>query len=78
MRYVMIGGGLATARATEAVRTSRFEGDVVLVGAERELPNDRPPLSSTWREWVNATPSSSTSPASIQTPESQSSWDMPR
>jgi 3-phenylpropionate/trans-cinnamate dioxygenase ferredoxin reductase subunit len=45
MRYVIVGGGLAAARAAEAMRKSGFEGEVVLVGAERELPYHRPPLS---------------------------------
>lgn len=45
MRYVIVGGGLAAARAAEAVRKSGFDGEVMLIGAERELPYDRPPLS---------------------------------
>lgn len=45
MPYMIVGGGLAATRAAEALRTSGFDGEVVLVGAERELPYDRPPLS---------------------------------
>jgi copper chaperone CopZ len=43
--YMIVGGGPVAARAAEAVRKAGFEGEVVLVGAERELPYDRPPLS---------------------------------
>jgi 3-phenylpropionate/trans-cinnamate dioxygenase ferredoxin reductase subunit len=45
MRHVIVGGGLAAVRAAEAMRESGFDGEVVLVGAERELPYHRPPLS---------------------------------
>lgn len=45
MRHVIVGGGVAAARAAEAMRKSGFDGEVVLVGAERELPYHRPPLS---------------------------------
>jgi hypothetical protein len=43
--YMIVGGGPVALRAAEAVRKAGFEGEVVLVGAERELPYDRPPLS---------------------------------
>ncbi len=36
---------LAGLRATETLRAEGFEGRIVLVGAERHLPYDRPPLS---------------------------------
>lgn len=45
MRHVIVGGGVAATRAAEAMRESGFEGEVVLVGAERALPYHRPPLS---------------------------------
>lgn len=45
MRYLIVGAGLAAARAAEAMRNSGFEGEVVLVGAERRLPYHWPPLS---------------------------------
>jgi 3-phenylpropionate/trans-cinnamate dioxygenase ferredoxin reductase subunit len=44
-RFVVVGGGLAGARAVETLRAEGFEGSLVLVGAERHLPYERPPLS---------------------------------
>lgn len=43
--FVIIGGGLAGAKAAEALRTKGFAGHVVLFGAEDRLPYERPPLS---------------------------------
>ncbi|GGI48011.1 3-phenylpropionate/trans-cinnamate dioxygenase ferredoxin reductase subunit [Agromyces flavus] len=42
---VIIGGGLAGARAAEGVREAGYEGPLVLVGAEAVPPYIRPPLS---------------------------------
>ncbi|WP_293786696.1 NAD(P)/FAD-dependent oxidoreductase [uncultured Aeromicrobium sp.] len=44
-RIVVVGGSLAAVHAIEALRDEAFDGEVVLVGAERHLPYDRPPLS---------------------------------
>jgi NADPH-dependent 2,4-dienoyl-CoA reductase/sulfur reductase-like enzyme len=43
--FVIVGGGLAGAKAVETLRTEGFDGRVVLVGAEPEHPYERPPLS---------------------------------
>jgi 3-phenylpropionate/trans-cinnamate dioxygenase ferredoxin reductase subunit len=43
--YVLIGGGLASARAAEAIRERDPGGRITLVAAERELPYNRPDLS---------------------------------
>ena len=43
--YVIVGASLAGAKAAEAMRDAGFDGSVVLVGDERELPYERPPLS---------------------------------
>ena len=43
--YVVVGGGLAGAKAVEAIREAGGEGRVVLVCGEAELPYERPPLS---------------------------------
>jgi 3-phenylpropionate/trans-cinnamate dioxygenase ferredoxin reductase subunit len=43
--FVIIGGGLAGAKAAEALRDNGFDGEVVLFGAEEHLPYERPPLS---------------------------------
>ena len=44
-RVVVVGGGLAGARACQELRAQGFAGDVVLLAAEPHLPYDRPPLS---------------------------------
>ncbi len=43
--YVVVGASLAGAKAAEALRAEGFEGRVVLIGSETELPYERPPLS---------------------------------
>lgn len=42
---MIVGAGLAGAKAAEALRTEGFDGRVVLIGEEAERPYDRPPLS---------------------------------
>ncbi len=42
---VIVGGGLAGTRAAETLREHGFEGAVLIVAQEDELPYDRPPLS---------------------------------
>jgi 3-phenylpropionate/trans-cinnamate dioxygenase ferredoxin reductase component len=44
-RVVIAGGGLAGARTAEALRARGYGGHLTVVGAERHLPYDRPPLS---------------------------------
>ena len=43
--FVIIGGGLAGAKAAEALRNNDFDGNVILFAEERHLPYERPPLS---------------------------------
>jgi 3-phenylpropionate/trans-cinnamate dioxygenase ferredoxin reductase subunit len=43
--HVIVGGGLTGAKAAETLRAEGFAGRVVLVGAEPDLPYERPPLS---------------------------------
>ena len=43
--FVIAGAGLAGAKAAETLREEGFEGRVVLIGDEDELPYERPPLS---------------------------------
>jgi 3-phenylpropionate/trans-cinnamate dioxygenase ferredoxin reductase component len=43
--FVLIGGGLAGAKAAETLRSQGFEGGIVLVAEEPEVPYERPPLS---------------------------------
>ncbi|HUT74311.1 MAG TPA: FAD-dependent oxidoreductase [Armatimonadota bacterium] len=44
-QYVIIGGGPAGAAAIEGIRERDHDGRILLVGAEKHLPYDRPPLS---------------------------------
>src|SRR5215210_8710469 len=43
--HVIVGAGLAGAKAAEALREEGFDGRIVLIGAEAERPYERPPLS---------------------------------
>jgi 3-phenylpropionate/trans-cinnamate dioxygenase ferredoxin reductase subunit len=44
-RVVVVGASLAGLSALETLRQEGYEGELVAVGAEAELPYDRPPLS---------------------------------
>lgn len=52
-RVVVVGSSLAGLRACETLRQEGFAGELALVGAESELPYDRPPLSKKYLsgEW---------------------------
>ncbi|MGW0807431.1 NAD(P)/FAD-dependent oxidoreductase [Nonomuraea sp. NPDC002799] len=43
--YVIVGAGLAGAKAAQTLREEGFAGEIVLIGAETERPYERPPLS---------------------------------
>jgi 3-phenylpropionate/trans-cinnamate dioxygenase ferredoxin reductase component len=43
--FVIVGGGLAGAKAVEALRDSDFGGQIILFAEEGHLPYERPPLS---------------------------------
>src|SRR5271170_547084 len=43
--YVIVGAGLAGAKAAETLREEGFSGPVILIGDETERPYERPPLS---------------------------------
>ena len=43
--HVIVGAALGGAKAAEALREEGFEGRIVLIGSEPELPYERPPLS---------------------------------
>lgn len=61
--YVIVGAGMAGARAAESLRANGFDDRIFLVGDEGKLPYERPPLSkeclqgskslfsTTLREW---------------------------
>jgi 3-phenylpropionate/trans-cinnamate dioxygenase ferredoxin reductase subunit len=43
--FVIVGAALAGAKAAEELRQQGFDGRLVLIGSESELPYERPPLS---------------------------------
>ncbi|WP_099225483.1 NAD(P)/FAD-dependent oxidoreductase [Mycobacterium persicum] len=43
--FVIVGGGLAGAKAAEALRDKGFDGIITLFAEEEQLPYERPPLS---------------------------------
>jgi 3-phenylpropionate/trans-cinnamate dioxygenase ferredoxin reductase subunit len=43
--FVIVGGGLAGAKAVEALRDNDFDGDIILFADEMHPPYERPPLS---------------------------------
>ncbi len=43
--FVIVGGGLAGAKAAEALRDNEFDGQIILLAEEEHLPYERPPLS---------------------------------
>jgi 3-phenylpropionate/trans-cinnamate dioxygenase ferredoxin reductase subunit len=44
-RIVIVGGGMAGAKAAETLRDEGYEGALTILGAEDERPYERPPLS---------------------------------
>ena len=42
---LLVGGGVASVRCARALRRNRFDGPILMVGAEPTLPYNRPPLS---------------------------------
>jgi 3-phenylpropionate/trans-cinnamate dioxygenase ferredoxin reductase subunit len=46
--FVIVGAGMAGAKAAETLREEGFDGRIVLVGQEREAPYERPPLSKSY------------------------------
>jgi NADPH-dependent 2,4-dienoyl-CoA reductase/sulfur reductase-like enzyme len=44
--FVIVGAGLAGAKAAETLRAEGFDGRVIMMGAEAERPYERPPLSN--------------------------------
>jgi 3-phenylpropionate/trans-cinnamate dioxygenase ferredoxin reductase component len=43
--YIIVGGGLAGASAIDGIRETDKKGSILLIGSEKHLPYDRPPLS---------------------------------
>jgi NADPH-dependent 2,4-dienoyl-CoA reductase/sulfur reductase-like enzyme len=62
--FVIVGGGLAGAKAAETLRAEGFDGTVVLFGDETEVPYERPPLSKGYLLGKDARESAFVHPAS--------------
>ena len=45
VKYLLIGGGLASNRAAKTLHQKDPEGSILLVGEEPHVPYNRPPLS---------------------------------
>ena len=45
MTYVVVGGGLAGAKAVETLRDEGYTGPITLISTETDRPYERPPLS---------------------------------
>lgn len=43
--HIIVGAGLAGAKAAQSLRREGFDGPITLIGAEAEAPYNRPPLS---------------------------------
>ena len=43
--FLIVGASLAGASAAAALREEGFEGQIILIGLEEEVPYERPPLS---------------------------------
>jgi 3-phenylpropionate/trans-cinnamate dioxygenase ferredoxin reductase subunit len=52
--HVIVGAGMAGAKAAEALRAEGFGGPVVLIGDEGERPYERPPLSKGYLQGKDA------------------------
>ena len=46
--FVIVGAGLAGAKAAETLRAEGFDGRLLLLGEEAERPYERPPLSKAY------------------------------
>jgi 3-phenylpropionate/trans-cinnamate dioxygenase ferredoxin reductase subunit len=63
--FVILGAGLAGAKAADTLREEGFDGRIILIGAESEPPYERPPLSEDYlrgeigreKVWVHDDPS---------------------
>src|SRR5664279_389758 len=53
-RIVVIGAGLAAAKAIETLRDEGFDGSIALIGDEPEAPYERPALSKGYLQGASA------------------------
>ncbi len=52
-RFVILGAGLAGGTAAAALREAGFDGEIELIGAEAQMPYNRPPLSKGYLRGVD-------------------------
>ena len=70
--FVIAGGGLAGAKAAEALREQGFDGRIVLVAEEDVRPYERPPLSKDYLQGKTGARRSSCTPRTGTTPAASS------
>ena len=46
--YVIVGAGQAGLQIAESLRHEKYDGPIILLGAEAHAPYNRPPLSKQW------------------------------
>lgn len=49
---IIIGAGIAGVHAAESLRKEGYQGRIVLMDRDRQMPYDRPPLSKAWMKGV--------------------------
>ncbi|MGW7361303.1 oxidoreductase C-terminal domain-containing protein [Streptomyces sp. NPDC054802] len=77
--FVIVGAGLAGAKAAQSLRETGFEGPIVLLGEENQRPYERPPLSKSYRlARKSVRRSTSTRPSGTPSTTSTCAWAPPR
>ena len=66
VKYLLIGGGLASAEAAKQIRRVDAEGSIALVSDEPLLPYNRPPLSKEYLRGEATDPWSSPPPRTMR------------
>jgi 3-phenylpropionate/trans-cinnamate dioxygenase ferredoxin reductase subunit len=69
-RIVIVGASLAGAKAAEELRKQGYGGEVLLIGAEQELPYERPPLSKEYLRGESKRADAQVHPAAFYTDNS--------
>lgn len=60
-KYLLIGGGIASVAAAQAIRERDAEGRLILISADEHMPYDRPPLSKDFLHNEGMTPDDASS-----------------
>ena len=74
VEFVIIGGGVAAAKAAEGVRAAGGQGPAVVLTAEPELPYERPPPPACRSSTCSRPPWPGGSSAPAPTPPGTPTW----